>query len=563
MTEQRLVTIPELKGGTKAWDVVFVLAVGLFINCFGINKGLLAGTEGHRALTAHQMVMTGNWILPRLYDRLYLAKPPLFYWVLAIFEKLSGHANVLIWRLPSALAGTAMAGFFCVITGRWYGRLGGLVAGIASCAMFSLWGQNHTAEIDALNSLACAVTACELIDLGITNGPWARRALIAGIAFAAALLLKGPAAVTVVASALLGPAIFNRTLRPFTRPAIWIALAIGATVLSLYGVLALQEFHRLETRIDTSGVQEAWSKLFTDRLAHLPLTVLLPITLLVYMIPVSFFLPMAFDPAVWRRNNESQLWPAPDRQRLRALIGTMAVACFVTMCYGLIFPRYSYVWMPLACPVAGAVAAAWERGLYSRQVVGWLCVALAASGIAFTVGLVAMGILYHHRDGEFPSVFWAASAIAAVFSYLIIHWLGRDRIAWVGWGIVGLILVSGPPFGILEINDRDRRSAASGSAILDEYFRPGQTITTGHIVLECPEVFYYAGLNVESYPDSLLWPREFTTSRWILFDNAEYDYWMKTAPGRLTRVRPIEQRGIGAVLAWYTTKHDARSTTQR
>jgi hypothetical protein len=141
------------------------------------------------------------------------------------------------------------------------------------------------------------------------------------------------------------------------------------------------------------------------------------------------------------------------------------------------------------------------------------------------------------------------------------RWITQDRIAWAGWGIIGLILVSGPPFGFLEINDRDRRSAASGSAILDEYFQPGQTITTGHIVLECPEVFYYAGLNVESYPDSLYWPREFTTSRWILFDNYEYDYWARTAPGRLSRVQPVKGRGIGAVLAWYT-KRDARAASR-
>ena len=39
----------------------------------------LAATEGHRALTAHQMVESGEWVVPRMFGRIYLAKPPLHY----------------------------------------------------------------------------------------------------------------------------------------------------------------------------------------------------------------------------------------------------------------------------------------------------------------------------------------------------------------------------------------------------------------------------------------------------------------------------------------------------
>ena len=46
---------PLLTGRTKAVDVLLVCAIGLLVNCARLGEGPLAGTEGHRALVAHQM----------------------------------------------------------------------------------------------------------------------------------------------------------------------------------------------------------------------------------------------------------------------------------------------------------------------------------------------------------------------------------------------------------------------------------------------------------------------------------------------------------------------------
>ncbi len=200
MIEQVSGPVQPLTGGTKVIDVLLVLAIGLFVNCAGIAEGPLAGTEGHRALVAHQMVQGGDYLLPRLYDQVYLAKPPLHYWILAGVEKIAGRGNELVWRLPSAVAGAAMAGFLCFMGGVWFGRLAGLVSGVGCCSLVALWGQNHTAEIDAINSLASVVTACLLIHLAFVT-PRRRMGcvLAAGLAFGAELLLKGPAGLAAVA----------------------------------------------------------------------------------------------------------------------------------------------------------------------------------------------------------------------------------------------------------------------------------------------------------------------------------------------------------------------------
>ena len=53
--------------------------------------------------TAKEMLLTGDWLSPRIYGEFWYDKPPLFYWLEAISFKLFGLST---WsaRLPSVLA---------------------------------------------------------------------------------------------------------------------------------------------------------------------------------------------------------------------------------------------------------------------------------------------------------------------------------------------------------------------------------------------------------------------------------------------------------------------------
>src|SRR5690348_5362146 len=70
------------RGAGRLAILLFVVSLVCYLP--GIGAGPLAGTEGHRAITAHQMLASGRgpagWLLPHLYGRLYLTKPPLHYW---------------------------------------------------------------------------------------------------------------------------------------------------------------------------------------------------------------------------------------------------------------------------------------------------------------------------------------------------------------------------------------------------------------------------------------------------------------------------------------------------
>jgi 4-amino-4-deoxy-L-arabinose transferase-like glycosyltransferase len=552
------------KSGATAFDLLLVLAVGLFVNCVYLGSGPLAGTEGHRALVGHQMATGGSWLLPKLYDQVYLAKPPLDYWILASLEKLTGTANERIWRLPSAIAGAMMAVFLCWIGGRWFGRLGGVATGISCCGMVTLWGQNHTAEIDALNTLACVVTSCLFIDLGFfAERRRAAIALAAGLAFGAALLIKGPVGLTGIGAALLGPAIFNRTGRALKQPWPWFAFAIGSGMFGVYVMAALREFRILGLPLETSGVHEVWIHLWNedDRITYLIPTLLLPVVLLVYAMPVSFFFPMAFYAPLWNAGTIPQeIFSDRQRQLLRAVVGTLVVACVISMLCAFSFPRYSYSWLPLSCLVTGAVVAAWVRGVYPRKITDWLHVALVAAGIGFMGIMIVLVVLCIKEHAGNAAALFGSLALGLILNVLTIRWTLQNRQSWVVGAVIVLLLLTGLLFGMREGADRWRRSAAQFAVIVRSRVPAGDTVTTGHLVLDQPEIFYYSRVNVESHPFSMFIPREFPTSRWMLLEPVEYAYWQKKMPGRLTDVQAMQNRGITAVLAWYEAKGDAAST---
>ncbi|MDP9172515.1 MAG: glycosyltransferase family 39 protein [Planctomycetota bacterium] len=549
--------------GRAQWrDVLLILTVALCASLIMLGQGPLAGTEAQRAITAHQMVQSGDWMVPRLLDHLYLAKPPLHCWIIATFETLSGRADPFIWRLPSAIAGALTASVLYLIAARWYGRLGGLVAGISSFGLLALWAQNHTAELDALNTTACISCACLLLDLGF--GPRRHRGwiiLAVAFSFSAALLLKGPAGLAPIIGALIGPAIFNRTLSHLKTPAPWIGLAAGTVVFLIYAWCAARHFHALNLEPDTSGVLEAYANIFADRIKNLGHNLVQPIELFLYALPVSLCLPLALNPAVWNESNDPEIarkWNDADRRLLRGLVGTIVVALVLTMLPGLVHPRYSYVWLPMICPVAGAIAAAWSRGMFVGNLNQRAKEVFATTAVMFSVATVAIALLAYQRDHQNKIVLlFLASLVSIIVCRGCLQLIKKNHFRAAGWATIALILLAALPFAVYSVADRNKRSMFVAAQALAAKLPPHQTVATGNLVLNDPALFYYARLNVESHPDLDCRPREFTDSRWVVLDKVEYHNWSASLSDRLLNVQEIESPDGPIYLAWYAAPSDA------
>ena len=321
----------------RAAALVFLVSLAAY--CFMLGDAHLAGTEGQRALTAHQMVQSGHWLLPRLYGQLYLKKPPLAYWMIAISETIFHRASEWVWRFPSALFSALLAAGICLFSESWFGRPAGIVAGFSHLALVATWAQNRSADIDAMNSAASVLAACGLIHLQV--GPVKHRALtiiLTGLAIGAALLIKGPAGLTIIGGAIFAPWIVQKKLN-------WrslIPLAIGLCCFATYALAAYLRIRADHLPLDLSGLSEAEAKA-TPTAAHILAILALPFILVVYALPVSLVIPV-----VWKDT----------RPRVRSVLLAVALAMAFAMCSGMTNPRYAYVILPMLCPLVGAVMSA-------------------------------------------------------------------------------------------------------------------------------------------------------------------------------------------------------------
>ena len=202
---------------------VFLLAL-----VFQGSRGLWEPDEGFYANVVEGMIRTGNWWLPRLNGELFLDKPPLQYWGMALGVKMFG-LNEWGMRFANILwfSGTAL------LTGRMAQSMWRRPIGPLAAVMYAL----TLAPFAAANVLTpdTVLTFCVTATYGgywLAVSPGSRQREVAGwfLAGAAAglgLLAKGPA-MCLFAAPLAVHLVWTRGIRMLLR---WEVLASGALAL--------------------------------------------------------------------------------------------------------------------------------------------------------------------------------------------------------------------------------------------------------------------------------------------------------------------------------------------
>ena len=62
----------------------------------------IRGEETRRARVAYEMLESGDWIVPRQQGEVYLSRPPLGNWLIALVGIIRGQIDLVAVRLPSA-----------------------------------------------------------------------------------------------------------------------------------------------------------------------------------------------------------------------------------------------------------------------------------------------------------------------------------------------------------------------------------------------------------------------------------------------------------------------------
>jgi len=175
--------------------LAFILVSGLilFWNLWGRsleNHGYIRYAE-----IAREMIRSGDWVVPRLNGEIFIDKPPLLFWLIAIPSYFYGSVTPLIARLPSALSAWIGVVVLFLWAKKVYGTtLSGLLAGGALLSSYQYFTQARLAKTDIVLCLFI-ILALYFFHLGYSEARKGWRFTFYGFSFfsiGVSTLTKGP-----------------------------------------------------------------------------------------------------------------------------------------------------------------------------------------------------------------------------------------------------------------------------------------------------------------------------------------------------------------------------------
>jgi 4-amino-4-deoxy-L-arabinose transferase-like glycosyltransferase len=358
-------------------SLALVVSLTALLYLPSLTREELDDEEGRRAIPAREMMASRDWILPTVFGRPYLAKPPLGYWTIAAAASLSGSVDERSTRLPSACA-TGLTAVILLFLGRaMAGERAGLCAALCFLVTFGTFEKGADGELEAQLALwTTAALACL----------WAARSralgfeLAGALALALALLVKGPSALVYFGAFAIGIASVRGRAWLGSRPFL-LVLGAGSTVAAAW--IFLLAAH--------DGAPDLWST-WSHELGgneggllgwlgdRLDLVTGVPVMLL----PGALVILCALRSEVGSRLFQEQA--------MRALCVCVALSLAVFLVWPGARVRYLYPLAPLACLVVGRLLdlglAAGAKGVFAARLRLVLAVLAGVGVLALVASLV-------------------------------------------------------------------------------------------------------------------------------------------------------------------------------
>jgi 4-amino-4-deoxy-L-arabinose transferase-like glycosyltransferase len=140
---------------SNRWPFIAFLGGSLFILFFNLWGRSLENHDYLRyAEVAKEMIKSGDWIVPRFNGEIYLHKPPLLFWLIALPSKIYGSVTPFLARLPSAFFAW-VGGLIVYLWGRkmWGGERYGLVSSGMLISSYLYFWQGRIARTDMVFSV--------------------------------------------------------------------------------------------------------------------------------------------------------------------------------------------------------------------------------------------------------------------------------------------------------------------------------------------------------------------------------------------------------------------------
>ena len=175
----------------KPERLVLILAAVVFLWFLGAHD-LWAPDEPFFGEGAREMVADGQWLVTHVNGVVNSHKPPLFFWLIALFSLPLGAVTEFTARLPSALAALGTLVLVMRLGRRWFGPRTAALAGSLLATSYMFWDKARWSQIDSLLCFLIWVALSAFADWRSGDAGGRRAGALFWCAAALAVLAKGP-----------------------------------------------------------------------------------------------------------------------------------------------------------------------------------------------------------------------------------------------------------------------------------------------------------------------------------------------------------------------------------
>ncbi len=198
------------------------------------TRDLWTPDEPRYAEVAREMMVSGDFLVPRRNGETYREKPPLLFWSMSAAALPFGGMNDIAARIPSLAAALLVLVLTHDLARRMFSPRVGLWSALILATTGRFWWQSNTGEIDML------LTGCTTLSLYALWRWHESRQSFWGLAFhagtALGLLAKGPPALVVT---LLGAIVFRwRDKAPGKGLRLWIGVPLSLVPVAAWFLLS-------------------------------------------------------------------------------------------------------------------------------------------------------------------------------------------------------------------------------------------------------------------------------------------------------------------------------------
>ncbi len=384
-------------------------------------RKLIKPDEGRYAEIPREMVVSGDWVTPRLNDLKYFEKPPLQYWATAVAYELFGQHQWTsrLWAALTGFAGIVLVGFAGT---RLFGREAGLYAAIllGGSALYVLMAHINTLDMGVTFFITLGIVGLLLAQQeGVEARTRRNWMYLAWVGLALAVLSKGLMGVVLPGAALFLYSVAQRDITVWKRMHWGVGLLLFLLVTAPWFYLVMKANPEFFQKF---FIYEHFTRFTTKQLGrYQPWYYFVPV-LLFGMLPWTVLM---FDTLLrtWKDSHLAAKVFNPERF---LLVWAVFIYLFFSVS-GSKLPSYLLPMFPALALLMGKQVAAMDGRRLFRLLAPMLPLMVIGLALAPLITRTADTPLQHQMYGEYSIWLIAAALVWLLGVVAALRWLRRNR----------------------------------------------------------------------------------------------------------------------------------------